>query len=175
MISQPIHDDAMATTKLESTSVDARRDWAISYCREQQRWYMTHKHRARRSYQIAKILTIIMSAIAPLLILTHAVSPIIQAIPPALAGIATSISSAFNWHNNWVRFGAAAMSLELALVGFETRGGELYDSNIDDEEALRRFVSQVIRIVGEEAKDWRSELQNGPDEQTSPKGISGPQ
>lgn len=96
-----------------------------------------------------------------LLILEGTVPKIVAAIPPAIAGIATSVASAYNWHGNWVRFGATALALSLAKLRYETRHLDEAGVPMEPEMTQLSFVDEIAAIVGEEANQWRVEMKQG--------------
>ena len=95
-------------------------------------------------------LIILLSAITPVLILARDVPVVVQALPPAFAGVAAGILGAFSLKESWVRFAASQTALESARLRFLTTS-----PHADREESLAAFVAELDRIISDEILQWR--------------------
>jgi hypothetical protein len=145
---------------------------ATARCKEQISWYEDQKHKKRIWYRLFQNAVIVLSGLAPLLILwgnmpavdntgwvwldEHRPPALIQALPAALASMLAAIMSTYRWREEWSRFGFTAESLKSELVKFETRTTKDYSSN--DETALNTFVTKIEALAATEVTDWRAVL-----------------
>ena len=75
------------------------------------------------------------------------------------AAIAASLSSVFNWKENWIRVASTLELLVAEHTKYRTRTSAAYDVTIDDQQALSNFVDSLTSLNVREMSEWRS-LQN---------------
>jgi hypothetical protein len=133
-----------------------KREKALKYCKEQIEFYEGVKRHNRLAFQVAQVLTIVLSGITPVLILMGDLSAPLQALPPALVTMIVGLSGIFQWKENYLRFASASEALKGELLRFETRTSEEYKSSLKGSTALDHFVTRVANIVVSETGEWRT-------------------
>lgn len=142
-------------------SISRLRNRAIQYCQELIDDYKDTRRNARATYYIFQIATIILSGVTPILVVldkTDINAPWLRWLPvifPAIASIATSISTSFPFQKTWVNANTAVELLEAEQEKFilgVTQPYRFYD--LPDEaqrkqkvqESIENFITQVNTI-----------------------------
>ena len=142
-------------------SINRLRNRAIQYCQELIDDYKNIRQNARATYYIFQIATIILSGVTPILVVldkTDINVPWLRWLPvifPAIASIATSISTSFPFQKTWVNANTAVELLEAEQEKFilgVTQPYRFYD--LPDEaqrkqkvqESIENFITQVNTI-----------------------------
>src|SRR5262249_33611701 len=73
-----------------------------------------------RTFQVA---VIVLSGTTPVLVLFAALPRPVQALPAALAALASAVAASFHWHEDAVRWGATREQLKSELRQFSVRAG----------------------------------------------------
>jgi len=136
-----------------SDEFDVRRAAAVKRAQEQIHWYTKYSIWAGVLYRVFQTLAVVLSAITPVLILWTDLSPVLQALPAAVAAMAAALAGIYGWQENKARFAYTGEALKSELVQYETRTGRYRGSA---EQALDRFVTRIERVAMEETAQWRS-------------------
>lgn len=154
---------------------DERRKKALDSCNQQLKWFEGAITMSRLSLRIAQIITVVITAVIPVLLLAHppswltdAVSvKLLAAILSAIVAIAAGLTGAFNWQEHWTRSAFFREQLRSERHRFETRTG---DYAADDETALDRFVTRVETLRLNEVSEWRRFVRASADKDQGPEG-----
>ncbi len=137
---------------------------ALERCEDQIKWYSWAKRRQRILYQTFQFTAIVLSGLTPVLILWSDLPKTLQALPAAVAAIASGLIGIFQWKENYSRFGYSAEALKSEKIKFETRTTRRYGAKLDDYEALENFVTRIEALIMDEVTDWRSQILEGASE-----------
>jgi len=130
-------------------------DTAVKACEKSIEWFTKNKRTARNLYYTSQLLTIILSALTPVLILVDPpFSKWIQALPAALAAIAAASTNVFNWKEHWIRRSSTLEQLIAELLKYETRTSPAYDIKLGEHERLNNFVETTTRLNLMEVSSW---------------------
>lgn len=83
-------------------SFDNRNIKAMEACQASIRWFAKTKRMSKRLYVASQLSTIILSTLTTVLILVGTLPKWAQALPAALAAIYASLSTVFQWKDNWI-------------------------------------------------------------------------
>jgi hypothetical protein len=142
----------------ESTDPSPRH-LAIQRCEELIARYDSLRNRHRIAYHTLLVASLVLSGITPVLVLATGLSPVIQALPAALAAIATGVIGIFQWRDSYPRCTYVCESLRSEETKYRTRTTPAYSSDLADQQALNNFVMRVEAIVINEITDWRAQTQ----------------
>jgi hypothetical protein len=132
----------------------------VAYCRRELAWYERMKQRSRLAYQTLQVVSILLGAATPVLILVTD-QKLLQATVAAIAAVITGLLAAFRWRENYARFAYTAELLKAELFQFETQTSERYRPAVGEQAALENFVQAVTTLGRNEVADWRQQFQ-GP-------------
>jgi hypothetical protein len=133
--------------------VEDRLHVAWKWVEQEREWYARHGARSRNVLSAAQIVAMFLSGVTPVLVAWTELSPVLQALPAALAAIVLGASTGFGWRETWVRFMQTAAELEREQLRFVTRTRP-YDTIRDQEELVRALVENASRIVSGEYESW---------------------
>jgi hypothetical protein len=136
----------------------ARREVALARADDQIDWYERHSRRQWQAFSTFQTAAVVLGALTPVLILWSSVPKALQALPAALAAIATGLVGIFRWPQNKTRYSFTAEALKSERVKYATRTGSLYGSERSDDEALNNFVARIEDIAMTEVAEWRGEF-----------------
>jgi Protein of unknown function (DUF4231) len=137
---------------------EQRLQTAIERYEEQLDWYETHSTRDQNLFKGFQVLTLIFTALTPVLIAAGDVSPGIEAASSAVAAVCAGVLAVFNWRGNWVRFARTAEQLKSEKAYFDTRTSSAYAPTLTDEQALEAFMVRIESAALRETGDWGAEL-----------------
>jgi hypothetical protein len=144
---------------LSASEPSMRNELALERCHDLIEMYRKLKLRNLIAYKVSVIVAIVFSGLTPVLVLWSDLPEVLQALPAALAAIATGLSGIFQWKENLVRYGYTKEALESERAKYKTRATEQYGSEVDDPGALDKFVTRVEGIYMAELSDWRTSIQ----------------
>lgn len=133
-----------------------RNQTALNRCRSLIEWYESNARNARLLYRGFQSAALILSALTPVLILWTQLPTALQALPAAIAAIATGLSNMFAWRENWLRFQTAAEFLKSERTRFETRTTAEYRHDLSAQQALENFVNRIEGITLGETGQWHN-------------------
>jgi hypothetical protein len=136
---------------------DAREKAALERCHHMIQWYERSRVRAGRAYRLFETSIIVLSALTPVLILSAAVPTLLQAVPPAIAGLFATLIATYRWREDWIRYTVAAETLRSELVKFSTRTTADYSVRLPLGAALDTFVARMESVAASEIAEWRSQ------------------
>jgi hypothetical protein len=139
---------------MDSSEYGQRVEKASSHCRFLIDYYEKRRKLARINYTFFQASAIILSGLTPVLILVTEIPKLYQALPAALASIASGFVVAFHFQENWVTCKNTAEALKAELLSFETRTGEWYRVGIPKNRALENFLSRIEGIHKGEISAW---------------------
>ena len=131
---------------------------ALRRCDTQIEWYSTHSTRAWRWFTLVQSAAVALAAATPVLILWSSLPKAVQALPAALASVAAGLAGTFRWLQNKGRWSYAAEALKSERVQYDTRTPPSYGPELEQDEALSRFVRRIEEISMTEVSEWRSDL-----------------
>lgn len=134
--------------------VDRERE-AELFCEKNIRWYKTNKTQSGRAYAILQTAALLLSGVTPILILWGSLPKPLQALPAAVATVATGLLGTFRFRDNQARWAISEETLGHELFNFKNRIGPAYGLDVDPEIALVQFVKTVEDLVINETADWR--------------------
>ncbi len=133
--------------------LEARRTLALERCDAQVRWYTRNGIWAGVLYRVFQTAAVLLAALTPVLILWTDLSPVLQALPAALASVSAALVGIYGWQDNKARFAFTAEALKSERVRYETRTGAYRG---DSSRALSRFVARIESLAMAETAEWRS-------------------
>jgi Protein of unknown function (DUF4231) len=133
---------------------DRRQRAAAQRLERQLAWYEKHAARNRVMYQVFQTATIVLGGLTPILVLWTSLPKTIQALPAALASVAAGLSGVFGWRDDWVRFAHTAEALKSERIYFQTRTGERYRRELDDDDVLENLVAAIEQLATSEVSEW---------------------
>jgi hypothetical protein len=136
-----------------SQDLEARRALALERCDRQIHWYTKYGVWAGVLYRVFQTSAVLLAALTPVLILWTDLSPVLQALPAALASVSAALVGIYGWQENKARFAFTAEALKSERVKYETRTG---DYRGDSSRALSRFVNRIEAIAMAETAEWRN-------------------
>ncbi len=139
---------------------ESRQVVALEACKASLAWFAKNKRTARSLYYGSQVATITLSALTPVLILITDLPGWAQALPAALAAIAASLSSAFNWKENWIRRSTTFEFLLAEKTRYETRSSSAYTMDLSEDEALNNFVQRMTELNLMEVSNWEKAVSN---------------
>jgi len=144
---------------LSANETGARSELALERCRYLIGFYDRLKRRNKIANEVSATIAIVFSGLTPVLILWSDLPEVLQALPAALAAVATGLSGIFQWKEHQTRFGYAKEALESERAKYQARATERYGSQVSDSDALESFVTRVEEILMTELSDWRASMQ----------------
>lgn len=126
---------------------------AIDRYKSQVEWYEKTKTDARRWFYWGQTVVVILTGIAPLVILATEWKPL-QALFPAVASIVAGLLGIWQLQDSWQRRAIALEALKSEFAKFDTRSGEDYRPPVTEDQAIERFVLKTEEIVGNEVAEW---------------------
>jgi hypothetical protein len=153
----------------------SREKAALERCNHMIKWYEASRVRAGRAYRLFETAIILFSALTPVLILSGAVPPLVQAVPPAIAGLCATLIATYRWREDWIRYTVAAETLRSELVKYSTRTTADYSVHLTQAAALDAFVYKMESVAASEIAEWRSQhAQKTEPPAADPPGTSRP-
>ena len=148
----------MPTDTPANNNFESRQAAALEACKASMTWFTKNKRTARILYYASQVATITLSALTPVLILITDLPKWAQALPAALAAIAASLSSAFNWKENWIRRSTTFEFLMAEKTRYETRSSSAYAMDLSEDEALNNFVQNMTELNLMEVSNWEKAI-----------------
>lgn len=134
------------------------RDRVVRHCEDYIAWYERVKANARRLDYSLQASTIVFSAITPLLLLSPAVPPVLQALPATVAAVAAGLQGVFKFREKLLGFALAGELLKAAKLRFEIRTEALSPEDPNYAAVLAEFADHINRIVLDETREWRQQM-----------------
>ncbi|NAW56942.1 MULTISPECIES: DUF4231 domain-containing protein [unclassified Vibrio] len=121
-------------------------------------WFDKHKTSSRVFYYLFQIITILFSALTPIVILAELDAPynLLEAVLPAMAAIAASIQALFKFNETWVSRAEASERLKSEFIYYKSRIGPLYSENITQNQVVGNFLDRIEEINRLERSVWVS-------------------
>lgn len=139
----------------QADDLQVRQKCALDECQELIDWYRRNLGRQRTFYRTTQVLTIVLGALTPVLLLAQ-VNDIVPAITSAVATAAAGVSSVFHWQRNYVRFVNCERSLSDEKLAFETRTGQYREQSGDD--ALDMFTATIAQVRRKDTDEWGQQV-----------------
>jgi hypothetical protein len=166
MVSEGSGVDTAGRTVDSTVDIAEARRIALSYWQEQFDYYVKHAWNAKRLFFASQVLTIVLAALTPVLILGASgatwIPPWVQALPAALAAIIAGLSGTFRWQRNFAAFTTSMLLLESEHVKFLTQATSEYQTipgDLDSERrAISNFVQRIASITLNETQGWNELL-----------------
>jgi hypothetical protein len=138
-------------------SYEQRLQAAMERYEHQLQWYEVHASRDQLQFKAFQILTLVFTALTPVLIAFGGVAPGIEAASSAVAAVCAGTAAVFNWKGNWVRFARTSELLKSERAYFETRTGT-YSLSLADDQALDAFMARIESAAQGETGEWVAEV-----------------
>lgn len=135
-----------------------RREKALTRCHRLIDLYDKRRSSNRFYYQMSQTVTVVFSALTPVLILWTELPKSLQALPAALVAISSALALIFKFRDNYFLFTITWEALNSERTKYETRTTEKYSGHsTDEEEALNNFVINMENIITSERLKWITE------------------
>jgi hypothetical protein len=142
-----------------------RRQLALYHCDEQIGFFRSAARRAHWLYAGSQIVTIMISASIPVILLVgeHGLpgwltldmsASTLAALLSAIVAIATGLAGTFHWHEQWVSYAFFAQQLISERAQFVTRAG-VYGAELNGDAAIDIFVTRTEDLRLTEVVQWR--------------------
>jgi hypothetical protein len=123
------------------------------------RRYLEWKKNNHKKSNYALGISLVLTAITPVVLTIDSNwARFVAAAFSATAAIATGFLAAYNWHENYRRYGYAWHVLQNEKFLYLMRAGENY-SGKDEEESADIFAERIEQIVMTEVEDWQTAMQ----------------
>lgn len=124
-------------------------------------FYQAETVRAARRYQWLQGITLVGSALTPIVLLLPqldkcAYGKLIQALPAAIAGIASALNASFAFRDDWAESYATLSALDDEYRRYLARVSP--DYNGDETEALDTLQNRISLLSNAEVKSWASRV-----------------
>jgi len=147
--SHPINVDQV----VDPSDIKQRRKAALENYENLRAFYQAETLKYSRWYIFLQVVTLIGSALTPVLLLMQSMPRVIQALPSALGGLAAALNASFHFRQDWADNYYALSALMNEYDRFSVRTSPDYSGN--DVEALDAFQNRVSLISMSEVASWR--------------------
>ena len=133
---------------------DSKENIALRYYQQKHNALINDSRVHQSFYYISQIAAVVLSGIAPILIIKNAPKDV-QAAAPALASIAAGLSM-YKWKENWIRCKVAAENMESEMMKYQLHASEYSVDSIESSPSLI-LVTRLIDINDAHLRSWRAE------------------
>ena len=130
-----------------------RRKAAVENYENLRDFYQGETIRYHRWYIFLQLITLLGSALTPVLLLVKTLPAIVQAIPSALAGVAAAINASLHFRQDWADSYYTLSALMNEYDRFSVRASP--DYNGDEAAAVDAFQNRMSLITMAEVASWR--------------------
>jgi hypothetical protein len=139
------------------------RDAALARCDEMIAWYRGKRRRANAAFNLLQGIVIVLTATAPVLVLSDALADAaLRALPATVVAIAVALLASYKLRESWVRYTVAAEALRSEKAKYLTRTTPAY-WRLPPDEALNNFVLRVEGLALSEVEEWRKQMAQPPE------------
>jgi len=136
--------------------MDGRYERALKRYRELVSFYERQVGRNRVLWYTLQSAALILGSLTPVLLLWSSLPTALQALPAALAVIATGLTNIIRPRESWARTAFVREALKREHHLFDMRCGERYARDLSEADALDRFIAEVESIGASEVADWKA-------------------
>lgn len=149
-----LRSNSLSTSKTSTISRTefSKVDFALEYCNTLVKYYERQRRINRNAYYISQVSAILFAGITPIFILIPRIPPNIQAMPPIIAALSTSLSI-FRWHENWVQCKNTEEDLEFEKLKFIVKATKVY-ADVNEDVAISNFLDSVHTIHKSHLREW---------------------
>jgi hypothetical protein len=146
---------------------------ALDRCDELIGWYQKNQAKQRNYRTSNRLVAVVLSGLVPVLVIVQMSFTVkdawwlslslLIALFPAVTTIFTTLNDLFQYKENWIRYTIALEELKSEKLKYQTRTTRLYQSRLDDHEALSNFVFRIESITLGETRKWQSLVEQAKD------------
>lgn len=141
------------TNQPESPTLDQKRKAALESYENLRAFYQGETIKYSRWYITLQVLTLVGSALTPVLLLVTSFPKVIQALPSALGGLAAAINASFHYRQYWADNYYTLSSLMTEYDRFRVRASPEYGAG--EAEAITAFQNRISGLAMSEVSSWR--------------------
>jgi hypothetical protein len=135
-----------------------RRKAALENYENLRAFYQGETIKYSRYYISLQVVTLLGSALTPVLLLVKSIAPVIQAIPSALAGLAAALNASLHYRQYWADNYYTLSALMNEYDRFSVRASPDYSGS--EEAAVNAFQNRMSLITMSEVASWRQSIKS---------------